>query len=67
MVTAIRDALRKAPDDWNLSRQTRGFLLEQLPGDWRQLVRYHGTRRVFPLLAANKSVHDAREQLNGPV
>jgi hypothetical protein len=65
MVTAIRDALRKAPWDWRLSRQTRGFLLQQLPAEWHQLVRTFGTRRVFPLLAANFTLSAAREQLNG--
>jgi hypothetical protein len=67
MVTAIRDYLRKAPWDWRIGVAARSFLLEQLPGEWRQLVRYHGTRRVFPLLAANFSLSAAQGRLNGTV
>jgi hypothetical protein len=67
MVTAIRDALRKAPERWRFSAATRGFLLEQLPRDWRALIRCYGTRRVFPLLAANFTISAAQEELNGTV
>jgi hypothetical protein len=67
MVTAIRDYLRKTWDDWRCNAATNAFLIEQLPQDWRQLIRYHGRVPVFWLLAANFSPSEAREQLNGPV
>jgi hypothetical protein len=65
MVTAIRDVLRKAPEGWRIGRQSRQFLIRQLPTEWRLLIRCHGTRRVFPLLAANFTISAAQEELNG--
>jgi hypothetical protein len=43
------------------------FLLQQLPEDWRVLVKLYGRVPVFQLLAANFSLSEAREQLNGTV
>jgi hypothetical protein len=67
MVTAIRDYLRKAPDYWRCGKAMNVFLVKQLPRDWRVLVELYGRVPVFRLLAANKSVSEAREQLNGTV
>jgi hypothetical protein len=61
---AIRDYLRSNED---YPPQAVSFIGSRLPAEWRELVSFHGTNKVFPLLAGNKSVHDAREQLNGPV
>jgi hypothetical protein len=57
---AIRDYLRI---NENYPPQAVAFIESRLPAEWRELVSFHGTSKVFPLLAANKSVHDAREQL----
>jgi hypothetical protein len=65
MVTAIRDTLRKAPEGWRLGKAMNAFLVEQLPRDWRVLVLRHGRIPVFQLLAANFTLSEAREQLNG--
>jgi hypothetical protein len=64
MLGAIRDYLRINED---YPPQAVAFIESRLPAEWRELVSFHGTNKVFTLLAANKSVHDAREQLNGPV
>jgi hypothetical protein len=61
---AIRDYLRISED---YPPQAVVFIESRLPAEWRELVSFHGSDKVFPLLAANKSVHDAREQLNGPL
>jgi hypothetical protein len=61
---AIRDYLRIKED---YSPQARDFIVSRLPAEWRELVSFHGTDKVLTLLAANKSVHDARERLNGSV
>jgi hypothetical protein len=61
---AIRDYLRINED---YPPQAVAFIESRLPAEWRELVSFHGSDKVFSLLAANKSVHDAREQLNGPV
>jgi hypothetical protein len=57
---AIRDYLRI---NEAYPPQAVSFIESRLPAEWRELVSFHGTNKVFPLLAANKSVHDAREQL----
>jgi hypothetical protein len=67
MVTAIRDTLRKAPDNWRLGKAMNAFLVEQLPAEWRVLVRVYGRVPVFQLLAANFTLSEAQEQLNGTV
>jgi hypothetical protein len=61
---AIRDYLRS---NEAYPPQAVAFIESRLPAEWRELVSFHGTNKVLPLLAANKSVHDAREQLNGPL
>jgi hypothetical protein len=61
---AIRDYLRINED---YPPQAVSFIESRLPAEWRELISFHGSGKVFPLLAANKSVLDAREQLNGPV
>jgi hypothetical protein len=61
---AIRDYLRS---NETYPPQAVSFIASRLPAEWRELISFHGTNKVFTLLAANKSVHDAREQLNGPV
>jgi hypothetical protein len=57
---AIRDYLRSNED---YPPQAVSFIASRLPAEWRELVSFHGSGKVFTLLAANKSVHDAREQL----
>lgn len=39
------------------------FIRERLPVDWRDLVKRHGHSIVFPLLAENYSIIDARRKL----
>jgi hypothetical protein len=57
---AIRDYLRS---NEAYPPQAVAFIASRLPAEWRELVSFHGTSKVFPLLAANFSPSKAREEL----
>jgi hypothetical protein len=57
---AIRNHLRKSE---YLSPVAAAWITEQLPPDWRTLAKRHGAPVVFPLLAQNYSIVDARRKL----
>lgn len=57
---AIREYLRKAQ---YVSPAASQFIESRLPADWRQLARSRGSQVVFPLLAQNYSIVDARRKL----
>lgn len=60
---AIRTFLRKLEQPEHLSPGAARFIAERLPVDWRDLVRRCGHHVVFPLLAQNFSIIDARRKL----
>jgi hypothetical protein len=60
---AIRDFLRKVAEPSQISPIAANFVTERLPLDWRMLTKRHGHHVVFPLIALNYNIIDARRKL----
>lgn len=60
---AIRIYLRKIESPTALSPGAVTFIRERLPVDWRMLTVKHGHGLVFPLLAHNFNIIEARRRL----
>ena len=61
---AVRTYLQRL-DIAEISPHVANFLTDRLPVDWIELVRSHGYRRVFLLLANYASIQTARKELRG--
>lgn len=62
-VEAIRGFLRKVGNIADIPTPAATFLRERLPMDWRDLIARHGYQVVFPLLARDFNIVDARRAL----